>query len=413
MIDINYIRKNPDAFDVALSVRGMVNKSAEIRSKDEIIKKLIGEKESYQTKRNLLSEEIGLAKRVGEDVSYKIEQVKELKGSIVLLEKNIESQKLELDQILLNLPNIPANDVPIGKSEEENKVIKVVGMAVHHSWQKEHDYILDSMDFTTAAKLSGARFVILKNKLAKLHRILIDFMIDTHVANGFEETYVPYLVRQECLIGTGQLPKFESELFKTTSGHYLIPTAEVPLTNIVSNSILEYQKLPLRLTAHTPCFRAEAGSAGKDTRGMIRQHQFEKVELVSITTDDMSEKEHQYLLSESTRILDMLEIPYRIVLLCTGDMGFSSQKTYDIEVWLPGQNRYREISSCSNCGSFQAIRMNAKYRKDDKLSYVHTLNSSALAVGRTLIAILENYQTDSGNVKIPHVLKSYFAGDFI
>jgi seryl-tRNA synthetase len=324
----------------------------------------------------------------------------------------------ELDGILASIPNLPAADVPEGLDEKSNREERVVGGKPNFAFgPKQHFEIgeaLGLMSFEDAAKLSGTRFVVLKGALARLERALAQFMLDLHTQeNGYLETYVPYLVRDAAMYGTGQLPKFAGDLFATNDGRWLIPTAEVSLTNFVRERIVEERELPIRLTAYTQCFRSEAGAAGKDTRGMIRQHQFSKVELVSIATPEQSRAELERMRSSAEKVLQRLELPYRVVILCTGDMGFAAQMTHDIEVWLPGQNAYREISSCSVCGDFQARRMEARYRpaaEPRSPRYVHTLNGSALAVGRTMIAILENYQEADGSVRIPHALRPYMGG---
>ncbi len=316
---------------------------------------------------------------------------------------------------MCRIPNLPSKDVPIGDNEKDNTQYKIWGNKPKFTFKaKRHFEIgenLNLMDFDLASKLSGTRFVVLKGMLAKLERAIAQFMLDKHTnENGYTEMIVPFLVKEDALFGTGNLPKFGEDLFTAGDSHWLIPTAEVPLTNLVREQIINEKELPMRVTSYTPCFRSEAGAAGKDTRGMLRQHQFTKVELVSITTPENSKQELERMLSSAESILQDLNIHYRVMTLCTGDMGFAANQTYDIEVWLPGENAYREISSCSNCGDFQARRMNAKYKGKNKNNFVHTLNGSGLAVGRTLIAILENYQTADGNVEIPKVLQKYFNG---
>ena len=336
-----------------------------------------------------------------------------MKDQITSLKELEKIKEDELNAILCRIPNLPSKDVPIGNDEKDNTQYKIWGDKPEFTYKpKRHFEIgenLNLMDFELASKLSGARFVVLKGMLAKLERAIAQFMLDKHTnENGYTEMIVPFLVKDDALFGTGNLPKFGEDLFTAGDSHWLIPTAEVPLTNVVREQIINEKELPMRFTSYTPCFRSEAGAAGKDTRGMLRQHQFTKVELVSITTPEKSTQELERMLSSAESILQDLNIHYRVMTLCTGDMGFAANKTYDIEVWLPGENAYREISSCSNCDNFQARRMSAKYKGEHKNNFVHTLNGSGLAVGRTLIAILENYQTTDGNVKIPTVLQKYF-----
>ncbi len=413
MIDINFIRQNPSEFDNYMKSRGIESISKQIIKIDEekrntqtILQKLLSEK-------NILSKKIGLAKSKKENAQTNIEKVDKLNTEISTLKELEKIKDDELISILNRLPNIPSKDVPIGISEKDNIEYKTFGSKTNFKFKpKKHFEIgenLNLMNFELSSKLSGSRFVVLKGILSKLERAIATFMIDKHTqVNGYTEISVPFLVKDSSLYGTGQLPKFSEDLFTAGENHWLIPTAEVPLTNLVREQILQENELPMRVTSFTPCFRSEAGAAGKDTRGMLRQHQFSKVELVSITTPDQSEKELERMLSSAESILQDLEIHYRIVTLCTGDMGFAAKKTYDIEVWLPGENNYREISSCSNCGDFQSRRMNTKIKQDKKNIYAHTLNGSGLAVGRTLIAILENYQTEDGNVLIPKCLQKYF-----
>tara|TARA_Y100000590_G_scaffold469909_1_gene660583 strand:+ start:6 stop:1217 length:1212 start_codon:yes stop_codon:yes gene_type:complete len=363
--------------------------------------------------RNQLSKTIGKLKSEKKDATNEMAQVDDLKNKINAL-KELETLKNdELNAILSRLPNIPDSSTPIGANEEENVFYRDWGVRPSFDFDpKQHFEIGENanlMNFETATKLSGSRFVILKGNLSKLERAIANFMIEKHTSiNGYVEMHVPYLVKANTLYGTGQLPKFTDDLFTAGDDHWLIPTAEIPLTALHSNEILNINQLPMRVTSYTPCFRSEAGAAGKDTRGMLRQHQFTKVELVSLVEPEHSKDELERMLNCAEGILKDLNLHYRVMTLCTGDMGFNANKTYDIEVWLPGENKYREISSCSNCGDFQARRMNTRYKKNDKNTYIHTLNGSGLAVGRTLIAILENYQTADGNVKIPDVLKKYF-----
>ncbi|PPR45191.1 MAG: Serine--tRNA ligase [Alphaproteobacteria bacterium MarineAlpha5_Bin8] len=413
MLDIDFIRKNPSEFDNALKSRNVESISKRIIKIDE-------EKRNTQTilqnilaEKNLLSKKIGIGKSKKENVDSEIKKVEKLNNEISSL-KELEKIKIdELTAILNRIPNIPAKDVPIGDNENDNIEYKKYGNKPKFNFiPKKHFELgenLNLMNFELSSKLSGSRFVVLKGIMSKLERAIATFMLDKHtLENGYTEISVPFLVKDSSLYGTGQLPKFAEDLFTAGENHWLIPTAEVPLTNLVREQILLENELPSRFTAYTPCFRSEAGAAGKDTRGMLRQHQFTKVELVSVTTPDQSEKELERMLNSAESILRDLEIHYRIVTLCTGDMGFAAKKTYDIEVWLPGENAYREISSCSNCGDFQSRRMNTKIKKDNKNIYAHTLNGSGLAVGRTLIAILENYQTQDGNVLIPECLQKYF-----
>jgi seryl-tRNA synthetase len=388
-------------------------------AKDEARRAHLISLQEMQERRNYLSKEIGNAMR-DKDMA----RAEELKAEVAEIKAVIqggEGRERELDQALADtlagVPNLPLPDVPVGKDEHDNVELRVVGEKPRMNFQpKEHFELgeaLGMMDFETAAKLSGARFTVLKGKLARLERALGQFMLDLHTnEHGYTEVQPPLLVRDETMFGTGQLPKFGEDLFRTTEGRWLIPTAEVPLTNLVREQILEQDKLPLRFTALTPCFRSEAGSAGKDTRGMLRQHQFDKVEMVSITDADSSLHEHERMTECAEAVLKRLELPFRTVVLCTGDMGFGARKTYDIEVWLPGQNTYREISSCSVCGDFQARRMEARYRPSEGKGtrFVHTLNGSGVAVGRALIAVMENYQNADGSITIPQVLRPYMGG---
>ena len=413
MHNINFIRNNPVAFDNAMKQRGEKIFSKKIIEIDEEKRKTQTILQNLLAERNLLSKEIGKLKSENKDVKEKLQKVEKLKTEITNL-KELESIKdEELHSILSRLPNIPHSTTPTGFSDKDNVKYKEWGNKPKFSFNpKKHYEIgenLNLMNFELATKLSGPRFVILKSQLSRLERAIANFMLDKHINdNGYTEINVPLLVNDKTLFGTGQLPKFSEDLFTAGDFHWLIPTAEVPLTNLVREQILNINNLPMRVTSYTPCFRSEAGAAGQDTRGMLRQHQFTKVELVSIVEPDNSDEELERMLNSAESILKDLNIHYRIMTLCTGDMGFSAQKTYDIEVWLPGEDKYREISSCSNCGDFQSRRMNARYKKNDKNIHVHTLNGSGLAVGRTLIAILENYQTSDGNVTIPEVLRKYF-----
>ncbi|MEP9398150.1 serine--tRNA ligase [Mesorhizobium sp. KR2-14] len=427
MLDIKWIRENPKTLVDALVKRGQSSEAAQatvddLLLKDEMRRAHLGELQVKQERRNAASREIGNAMRNGD--SALAEQLKLEVADIKAFIQNGEARERELDKALDDalavIPNMPLDDVPVGADERDNVELRKVGeVKPRPNWVREHFDIgeaLGLMDFERAAKLSGSRFTILKGQLARLERALGQFMINMHTTeHGYTEVQPPLLVRDEVLFGTNQLPKFEEDLFFTPHGEGrlgLIPTAEVPLTNLVREEILHQEQLPLRMTALTPCFRSEAGSAGRDTRGMLRQHQFYKVELVSITDADSSNAEHERMTQCAEEVLKRLELPFRTIVLCTGDMGFGARKTYDIEVWLPGQNAYREISSCSVCGDFQARRMDARYRvKDDKnLRFVHTLNGSGTAVGRALIAVLENYQNEDGSVTIPDVLRPYMGG---
>lgn len=416
MHDIKFIRENPEAFDQGLKRRALSPLSSQILALDEKKRALQTESQSMLAKRNEVSKEIGALKKSGADSTALMEEVAALKDKIAALEADEQKVTISLDEMLSTLPNLPAQDVPDGKDEHDNIEIHKIGTPPEVPYALQHFELgekLGLMDFEAAAKLSGARFTVLKGDLARLERALGQFMLDTQVQeHGFTEVSPPLMVNDATAYGTAQLPKFAEDLFKTTTGHWLIPTSEVPLTNLVAQSIIAAEKLPLRLTALTPCFRSEAGSAGKDTRGMIRQHQFYKVEMVCITAPEQSQDEHERMLNCAETVLKKLELPFRTIVLCTGDMGFGSQKTYDVEVWLPGQKTYREISSCSNCGDFQARRMNARCRaKDEKNTrFVHTLNGSGLAVGRALVAVMENYQQADGSIVIPTVLQSYMGG---
>jgi seryl-tRNA synthetase len=419
MHDIKSIRENPDAFDRALARRGLPAESKRLLAIDERRRAVIGKLEHAQARRNAASKEIGEAKKKKDEAAAAklMAEVAELKAAIPAMEVEEKSVSDELEKMLAQIPNLPLPEVPDGTDE--------YGNVEHHKFGAKRDYAfapkqhfelgeaLGQMDFETAAKLSGARFVVLKKGLARLERALGQFMLDLHTTeHGYTEVNPPLLVLDEVMYGTAQLPKFAEDQFRTTTDHWLIPTGEVPLTNLVRDSIVDEAELPMRFTACTPCFRAEAGAAGKDTRGMIRQHQFTKVELVSITTPEQSKDEHERMLACAEEVLRRLDLHYRVVTLCTGDMGFAAQKTYDIEVWLPGQNMFREISSCSVCGDFQARRMNARYREKEgrQVRPVHTLNGSGVAVGRALIAIMETYQQPDGSVAVPDALAPYMGG---
>ena len=415
MHDINFIRTNPVEFDNRIKLRGLTNCAEKINKIDEERRNTQTVLQNILAERNILSKKIGEIKSKKKDATVIIKKVEKLKDQISSLKELEKIKEDELSAILCRIPNLPSKDVPVGDNEKNNTQYKIWGDKPKFTFKtKRHFEIgenLNLMDFDLASKLSGSRFVILQGMLAKLERAIAQFMLDKHtIENGYTEMNVPYLVKDDALFGTGNLPKFGEDLFTAGDSHWLIPTAEVPLTNLVREQIINEKELPMRVTSYTPCFRSEAGAAGKDTRGMLRQHQFTKVELVSITTPEDSKQELERMLSSAESILQDLNIHYRVMTLCTGDMGFAANKTYDIEVWLPGENAYREISSCSNCGDFQARRMNAKYKNENKNDFVHTLNGSGLAVGRTLIAILENYQTADGNVEIPKVLQKYFNG---
>ncbi len=419
MLDIKWIRDNPEALDAALAKRGAEPLSASLIALDEKRRSVVQALQDMQSRRNAASKEIGAA--MGQKdmaLADKLKaEVAHLKDTMPAAEEDERRLNAELSDTLSRIPNIPHDDVPVGRDENDNVVTRVTGQKP--GWNhpaKEHYEIgeaLGYMDFERATKLSGSRFTVLTGPLARLERALGQFMIDLHTSeHGYTEVSSPLMVRAETLYGTGNLPKFEEDLFKTTDGRYLIPTAEVTLTNLVAGDIIDQEKLPLRFTALTPSFRSEAGSAGRDTRGMLRQHQFWKCELVSITDAESSIAEHERMTACAEEVLKRLGLHFRTLTLCTGDMGFGSRKTYDLEVWLPGQNTYREISSCSVCGDFQARRMNARYRgKDGKgTTFVHTLNGSGTAVGRCLIAVMENYLNEDGSITIPDVLLPYMGG---
>ena len=417
MHDIRLIRDDPAAFDAALAKRGFAPQSAALVTLDEQRRATIADSQTAQTRRNELSKAIGQAKAQKDEAKAQalMAEVASLKEALPALEADEARLSAELGDMLAAIPNLPAADVPQGGGEDDNALVHTRGTPPTFAFAaREHDAIGPAigLDFETGAAMAGARFTLVRGPAAKLQRALGQFMLD-HVAEaGFEQVSPPLLVRDEAVFGTGQLPKFSEDLFRTTDGRWLIPTAEVSLTNIVREQILTEGELPLRFTALTPCFRSEAGAAGRDTRGYIRQHQFDKVEMVSIVTPDMSEAEHERLTACAEGVLDALQLPFRRMLLCTGDMGFTAARTYDLEVWLPGQARYREISSVSTCTDFQARRMNARYRPEGEKGtrFVHTLNGSALAVGRALVAVLENYQQEDGSVAVPTVLQPYLGG---
>ncbi|HTJ89361.1 MAG TPA: serine--tRNA ligase [Acidocella sp.] len=417
MHDIKAIRENPAAFDAAMSRRNILPLSTELTALDEERRQAVAQLQVLQAGRNALAKRIGEAKRAKQDTAALEAEGASLRGQMEALEAEVPRLELLLRENLAAVPNVLDEAVPDGKDETANQEIKRHGAIREFGFSpKQHFEIgeaLGLMDFSAAAKLAGSRFTVLRGGLARLERALGQFMLDLHVTeHGYSETMVPLLVNDAAAFGTGQLPKFRDDLFQTTDGRWLIPTAEVSLTNLAAGEILPAAQLPIRVTALTPCFRSEAGSAGRDVRGMLRQHQFTKVELVSIVHPEASEAEHERMTACAETVLERLELPYRRMLLCTGDTGFSAAKTYDLEVWLPGQGMYREISSCSNTRAFQARRMNARYREADgkALGFVHTLNGSGVAVGRALIAVLENYQNEDGSVTIPAVLRPYMGG---
>ena len=421
MHDIKFIRDNAAAFDAGLARRDLSPMAADILSMDSAWRALTTEKQTLQQRRNQASKEIGQRKSKGEPADELINEVADIKTKMLQLDDAERQAGEDLEKLLASLPNLPFDDVPLGADESENVEIRRQGERKAFNF-RPLDHVdlgekLGQMDFEAAAKLAGARFVLLRGDLARLERAIANFMIDLHTQEfGYTEVSPPVMVRDAALYGTGQLPKFSEDLFRTEDGFWMIPTAEVPLTNLVSNAILDAAELPVRMTAHTPCFRSEAGSAGRDTRGMIRVHQFAKVELVSVTHPAESDAELERMTACAEEVLKRLELYYRVVVLCTGDMGFGARRTYDIEVWLPGQNdgagAFREISSCSTCGDFQARRMKARFRPEGSKAteFVHTLNGSGLAVGRCLIAVLENHQEADGSISIPDVLRPYMGG---
>ena len=420
MHDLRFIRDNPEEFDRGLRRRGLPAHAEEVLNLDREWRAAETRAQETQAERNRLGREVGAAKKRGEtelrqDIREAMEQLQERDLAAEIAE--VAALRTRIDKLLASLPNLPAPDVPEGPDETANVLLRTVGTPPQFNFAPlPHEALgekLGMMDFGAAAKLSGSRFVVLKSALARLERALAQFMLDLHTQEfGYTEVSPPYLVKRETAYGTGNLPKAEEDMFQTTNGMWLIPTAEMPLTNLVAGEILDEKTLPLRFTAWTPCFRSEAGAAGRDTRGMIRVHQFPKVELVSIAKPEDSAAEHDRMTACAEEVLKRLGLAYRVMLLSSGDMGFAAQKTFDIEVWLPGQNAYREISSCSNCGAFQARRMNARYRPAGEKGTrpVHTLNGSGLAVGRAMIAILENYQQHDGTVAIPPALQPYMGG---
>ena len=419
MHDIRLIRENPEAFDAGLAKRFLAPQSDEILRLDRKRREAVGRQQEAETERNALSKQIGQAKAKGDDGEFN-----RLRGEVdrlksVLDESGADAAKFEeaLNQHLAGLPNIPMDDVPVGEDETDNEEVRGWGEPKAFGFApRDHVDLgegLGQLDFERAAAMSGARFAVLQGGLARLERALAQFMLDLHTSeHGFTEVSPPYMVRDEAMFGTGQLPKFADDLFRTEDGRWLIPTAEVPLTNLFRDAIHNEADFPARLTAYTPCFRAEAGSAGRDTRGLIRMHQFHKVEMVCVTRPENSEDELERMTNCAEEILRRLELPYRVMLLSSGDMGFGARKTYDLEVWLPSQNTYREISSCSNCGDFQARRMNARFRREGekKPEFLHTLNGSGVAVGRAMLAVMENHQNEDGSITIPDVLRPYMGG---
>jgi len=419
MLDPRLVRTEPQTVAALLKKRGFVLDVATIEKLEAQRKTLQTETETLQNERNTKSKNIGKAKAGGQDISPLLAEVENLREAMEAKKAALDAVQAEFDALLQSLPNIPATAVPEGRDESANVELRRWGAPRSFDFTvRDHVALGESsgqLDFPTAVKLTGSRFAVMKGEIARLHRALIQLMLDTHTQeHGYVEVNVPYLVNKESAFGTGQLPKFEQDLFKLAGEqeYYLIPTAEVPVTNFVRDEIVEAAQLPLKYACHTPCFRSEAGSYGKDTRGMIRQHQFEKVELVQLVAPGTSEQTHEQLTRHAETILQKLNLPYRVIILCGGDIGFSSQKTYDIEVWLPGQDTYREISSCSNFGDFQARRMQARWRNPEtgKPELLHTINGSGLAVGRTLVAVLENYQNADGSVTVPEALRGYMNG---
>ncbi|MGE8045070.1 serine--tRNA ligase [Pseudomonas monteilii] len=421
MLDSKLLRGQLQEVAGRLASRGFNLDVARIESLEERRKSVQTRTEQLQADRNRISKSIGQAKAKGEDIEPLKADVDRMAAELAAGKVELEQIQAELDGILLTIPNLPDASVPVGADEDENVEVRRWGTPRQFDFPIQDHVALGELsgklDFEAAAKLSGARFAVLRGPIARLHRALAQFMINLHTAeHGYEEAYTPYLVQAPALQGTGQLPKFEEDLFKISregeADFYLIPTAEVSLTNLVADSILEAKQLPVKFVAHTPCFRSEAGASGRDTRGMIRQHQFDKVEMVQVVEPSKSMDALESLTANAERVLQALELPYRVLALCTGDMGFSAVKTYDLEVWVPSQDKYREISSCSNCGDFQARRMQARWRNPEtgKPELVHTLNGSGLAVGRTLVAVLENYQQADGSIRVPEVLKPYMGG---
>mgnify|MGYP000970539589 FL=1 len=421
MLDIKLVRTQPEQVVAGLAKRGFQFPMETFTKLDEERRRKLVEVEQLKNKRNTVSKEVGRIKAAGGDASAIIQEMQQVGEAIQQLDNDIRQLEDELNRLMLEIPNIPHESVPVGKDETKNKLIRSWGEPRRFDFEpKSHDEIgvgLGIMDFERAAKISGARFVVMKHWGAKLERALVNFMLDVHTSeHGYTEVFPPFLVNRASMTGTGQLPKFEEDMFKVTPGdYYMVPTAEVPVTNLHRDEILSADQLPIYYAAYTACFRAEAGSAGRDTKGIIRQHQFNKVELVKFCKPEESYMEHEKLVNDACKILEKLKLPYRVMLLCTGDQGFSAAKCYDVEVWLPSFNTYREISSCSNFEDFQARRANIRYRPAPgaKPEFVHTLNGSGLAVGRTVAAILENYQNEDGSVTVPEVLREYIGVDVI
>lgn len=422
MLDIQLLRTQLDTVTQRLAARGLVFDSATFRAMEDERKHLQTRTQELQAKRNSLSKQIGILKGKGEDAAAVMAEVAGLGDELKANEASLAALQERLNDFLMRIPNLPSESVPVGKDESENLEVRRWGTPASYDFEVRDHVDLGArlgLDFETGAKLSGARFTLLKGQIARLHRALAQFMIDTHAAeHGYTECYTPYIVNPNVLYGTGQLPKFAEDMFRVEKGgaenvvtQYLISTSEISLTNTVRESVLKLEELPIKLTAHSPCFRSEAGSGGRDVRGMIRQHQFDKVEMVQITHPDQSYAALEEMVGHAEKILQRLELPYRVVALCTGDMGFAAAKTYDLEVWLPAQNTYREISSCSNCEAFQARRMQARFKNEQgKNELVHTLNGSGLAVGRTLVAVLENNQQADGSIRVPKALVPYMGG---
>ncbi len=412
MLDIKKLRDSFEDVEIALERRGYsINKDI-FNSLDKERKVLQVDVENLQAERKKLSTEFGKLKASGESVDQLKKTIDVNNTELEVKDKELQTVLDKINNFLLDIPNIPHKSVPNGNNEDDNVVIKKFGTITTKN-NLDHLEITQNIDTDLAAKLAGSRFSVLRGNLAKLQRSLISFMINTAIKNGYEEYYVPFMANKDSLVGTGQLPKFEEDLFKTSENLYLIPTAEVPLTNLFRNNFVNEDDLPIKVTSHTPCFRSEAGSYGKDTRGLIRQHQFEKIELVQITHPNNSMESLENLLANACEILDLLELPYQVIELCSGDLGFASAKTFDIEVWMPSQNKYREISSCSNFTDFQARRSNIKYKSDDGNNFVHTINGSGLAVGRCLVALIENNFNGSDAVSIPKCLQEYIEADSI
>lgn len=421
MLDSKLVRTQLSEVAARLATRGFTLDVERIEALEAQRKTVQTRTEQLQAERNARSKSIGQAKQRGEDIAPLLAEVDRMGSDLESAKRELENIQSELDNFMLNIPNLPDASVPVGKDEDDNQEIRRWGTPAAFGFEVKDHVALGELhgwlDFNSASNLSGARFAVMRGPIARLHRALAQFMINLHTGeHGYEEAYTPYLVKASALQGTGQLPKFEEDLFKIQRENeadlYLIPTAEVSLTNLVADQILDVKQLPLKFVAHTPCFRSEAGASGRDTRGMIRQHQFDKVEMVQVVEPSKSFEALEGLTANAERVLQLLELPYRVLALCTGDMGFGAVKTYDLEVWVPSQDKYREISSCSNCGDFQARRMQARYRNPEtgKPELVHTLNGSGLAVGRTLVAVLENYQQADGSIRVPEVLKPYMGG---